>query len=86
MRRWPTRVGIGALTALWLGAIVVLRHPTEGGTTGAVILGAFVAASVLAVGLLLRWMFRWHDLRWDSRENQARSELWSARIGSGGNS
>jgi len=77
--------GILAFAGLWVGAIFALGGHQRGALS-AVILASFVVGAILVVALLLRWMFRWRDPQWDTRENQARSELWSTRIGSGGNS
>jgi hypothetical protein len=85
MRRWLIPVATLGLVASGLASFMVLGGPRPD-TAGEIILAAATMASLVAVALLLRWLFRWRDPRWDSPENQARAQLWSTRSGSGGDS
>ena len=46
--------------------------------------GIFVAVAVIALALLFRWLFKWHDPDWDTEAKQKRAFLWSTRGSSGG--
>lgn len=43
-----------------------------------------LAAGVAGFVWFLRWILKWRDPSWDTQEGQAKAELWSTRIGSGG--
>lgn len=44
-----------------------------------------VVAAVFVAGVwwLIRWLTKWRDPSWDTREGQSRSKLWS-KLNSGG--
>ncbi len=86
MPRWLKMVGLVGPVAVWASYFLLLVF-TRPLSTAVWAMGLVaILVSLIAVATLIWWLGRWHDPAWDTSANQARAQLWSQRLGSGGNS